>query len=104
MIPFNPLNEDTGKKYKMNAVTALCRYYKAMGWYKFTDEIDQWIADACDKKKRELKRLLPTHAFTPNLKSFLMQHYSAIGFGIQITEKIDIETGEILNYLLYIYW
>lgn len=103
MIQFNPLNEDTGKKYKINATNAICRYYKAMGYYAYTDDIDQWIAEACDNKSRELYRKLPIN-LTLELKNFLIQHYYSIGFNIEIAEEIDESTGEILNYLLHITW
>ena len=102
-VIFNPLKEDTGKSYKINAATALCRYYKAKGWYKYTDEIDRMIGEACDKGHRILKFYLSVDKINEDIKSFLIQHYWALKFEINIDKTHDKETGEIL-YRIVIEW
>ncbi len=102
MIPFNPLNENTGKAYKINAVNALCRYYKAMGYYRYTDEIDEMIGQACDNKQRNLKIITASPNFTDEIKEFLIQHYQSLSFDISI-EKFSDEDG-VINYDIIIKW
>ncbi len=101
-IVFDPLKESTGKIYKINAATALCRYYKAKGWYKYTDEIDQLIGEACDKGHRHLKLEVPGDKMDDDIKSFLIQHYWALKFEISI-EKTHDTNGEIW-YIIRISW
>ena len=101
-VIFDPLKENTGKSYKINAATALCRYYKAMGWYKYTDEIDQMIGAACDNGHRELKITVPSTKMNDDIKEFLVQHYWSLKFEIKIY-KIHDENGEIF-YTIWIGW
>lgn len=101
-VMFNPLKENTGKSYKINAATALCRYYKAKGWYKLTDEIDQMIGDACDSGQRILKFTTAVPNFTNEVRDFLIQHYHALKFEISI-EKFSDEDG-VVNHRIVIGW
>lgn len=101
-VIFDPLKENTGKSYKINAATALCRYYKAKGWYKYTDDLDQLIGEACDSGHRFLTLKVPGSKMDDDIKNFLIQHYMALKFEIRI-DKIHDENGEIF-YIIRISW